>query len=352
MRKEIMSLRYKMAMSTLKMFSNKEIFKMPYEEMLKNLHVYSRKQKFKVPSGGKCVFGRRRTTDGFQILTMRVRKNAKSERAILFLTNGEYIMDPDESDANVAADIAKASGCDLWMPYVPLLPDYTIRRVYDVVLETYAMLSAEYGEKNVNILGSLSGGGLALGLVPHMNALKNESDSPSGCPAGGQDTTSGSDGTVRIVKPDGRSSSSETTDMDVSDLETPRCIIAVSPTCIPTTDAEREEMSKRSEDDIMIDAGFPAHRLELFCRAADDREVIPAYMLNPSCGDLTGQPPTHICFGGAEVLSALAPAFEDALSKYDIPHTITVEKGMCHGYALMNFFPEGTRAFKEIISYL
>lgn len=320
-----MSLRYKMAMSTLKMFSNKEIFKMPYEEMLKNLHAYSRKQKFKAPSNGKCVYGKRATKDGVRILTMQVSRKAKSSRAVLFLTNGEYIMNPDVSDTEVASDVAKASGCDLWMPYLTLLPDCTIRKVYDEVLEVYAMLSAEYGAENVSVLGSLSGGALALGLVPHMNALKS--------------------GNISIKN-------AEAAGVDVAALGMPRSIIAVSPTCIPITEEEKEKMADLSDKDIMVDSGFLSHRLELFFRAADDEDVIPDYMLNPSCGDLTGQPQTHIYFGAAEVLSALAPAFEEALSRYNVPHTIVVEKDMCHGYALMNFFPEGTRAYKEIIHSL
>lgn len=366
-----MSLRYKMAMSTLKMFSNKEIFKMPYEEMLKNLHVYSRKQKFKAPSNGKCVYGERTTKDGIRILTMQVSRKAKSSRAVLFLTNGEYVMHPDVSDAEAASDIAKASGCDLWMPYFPLLPDCTIRKVYDVVLEVYVMLSAEYGAENVNVLGSLSGGALALGLVPHMNVLKKNAgvmkDSASDTQMNAETesrasnmasdvenghSVSDSDGSTASGESASEQVSKEELEIDVSNINVPRRIIAVSPTCVPMTEEEKEKMSNLSDKDIMVDSGFLSHRLELFCRAADDEEVIPDYMLNPSRGDLTGQPQTHIYFGGAEVLSALAPAFEDALTKYNVPHTIVVEKDMCHGYALMNFFPEGSRAYKEIIRSL
>lgn len=368
-----MSLRYKMAMSTLKMFSNKEIFKMPYEEMLKNLHAYSRKQKFKAPSNGKCVYGKRATKDGVRILTMQVSRKAKSSRAVLFLTNGEYIMNPDVSDTEVASDIAKASGCDLWMPYLTLLPDCTIRKVYDEVLEVYAMLSAEYGAENINVLGSLSGGALALGLVPHMNALKKNAgvmkDSASDTQMNAETESRASNMTNMVSDVEnshsvsdsdgntasgvsGQTLSKEEMEINVSALGMPRSIIAVSPTCIPMTEEEKEKMADLSDKDIMVDSGFLSYRLELFFRAADDEDVIPDYMLNSSCGDLTGQPQTHIYFGAAEVLSALAPAFEDALTRYNVPHTIVVEKDMCHGYALMNFFPEGTRAYKEIIHFL
>ncbi len=81
-------------------------------------------------------------------------------------------------------------------------------------------------------------------------------------------------------------------------------------------------------------------------------ERVPDYMLSGISGDFSGLPCIHFYYGGDEVLSAEAEYFEEACRKADTPYSMTIEPGMCHCYAMQTRFPEGRKAFGEIMGLL
>ena len=128
----------------------------------------------------------------------------------------------------------------------------------------------------------------------------------------------------------------------------PRQVIAVSPGSIPSSQKERAEMQALNSRDVMVDAAF----METDRKIMTKGQPVPVYMLSGPKGDFTGLPPVHFYYGGDEVLSVVAESFADACKAANVPYTMTIAPGMCHCYAMVEWFPEGRQAREEIIGLL
>lgn len=92
-----------------------------------------------------------------------------ADHANLFLIGGGMISAPRPGSIKKALRFAKETGLDLFVPYYPLCTDYPLTRAYEMIHETYRVMLRHYTAERISVLGTSSGGNLALGIVPYIN---------------------------------------------------------------------------------------------------------------------------------------------------------------------------------------
>ena len=221
---------------------------------------------------------------GFPVLKM-IHKE-KTDRAHLFLIGGGMISAPRPGSIKKALRFAKETGLDLFVPYYPLCTDYPLTKAYDMIHETYRVMLQDYAAEHISVLGTSSGGNLALGMVPYIN--------------------------------DGH-----------GDTPMPGYIMAISPGTCVDTDEEWRRMAELDKKDVAIPAQYMKTAVEIM-RHGD--ESVPDYMIWLQRGDFTGCPKVTFLYGSDETLYACAPSFEAAMKKYGVDYEMIVGEGMFHCY--------------------
>ena len=232
--------------------------------------------------------------DDFQITRVRVMGHTvlkmihkqPSERANLFLIGGGMISAPRPGSIKKALRFAKETGLDLYVPYYPLCTDYPLTKAYEMIHETYKLMLKDYAADHISVLGTSSGGNLALGMVPYIN--------------------------------DGH-----------RDVPMPSHIMAISPGTCVDTDEEWQRMLELDKKDVAIPAQYMKTAVEIM-RHGDDS--VPDYMIWLQRGDFTGCPRVTFIYGTDETLYACAPSFEAAMKRYGVDYRMITGQGMFHCY--------------------
>ena len=102
----------------------------------------------------------------------------KTDRANLFLIGGGMVSAPRPGSIKKALRFAKETGLDLFVPYYPLCTDYPLTRAYEMIHETYRVMLRDYAAEHISVLGTSSGGNLALGMVPYINSGHGDTPMP------------------------------------------------------------------------------------------------------------------------------------------------------------------------------
>lgn len=298
------SIGYRLFATIIKLLRVKRLFTLPDSLLKKKVERMNRRRPFKLPQSKKATFDAE--TFSHQSKCLKIYPNGKSQtKAVLMLHGGGFITAPMESELKLAIDISVKTSSDVWFPYYPLCVEHSIRVTYDVVYDVYRRMLKVYKADEISFLGISSGAALAIGICLHNNAQQSR-------------------------------------------LPHPRQIIASSPGSIPITEDEKSAMKRLSQGDIMMDATFMT-RIQSWMEHGED---LPLYMLSGVKGDFSNFPITHIYYGSREVLYAEASYFAEAFKKYNACCNIHVGEGLCHCYATTPIFPEGKRAYREILEYL
>ena len=93
----------------------------------------------------------------------------KADKANLFLIGGGMISAPRPGSIKKALRFAKETGLDVFVPYYPLCTDYPLTKAYEMIHETYKVMLRDYAPERISVLGTSSGGNLALGMVPYIH---------------------------------------------------------------------------------------------------------------------------------------------------------------------------------------
>ena len=168
---------------------------------------------------------------GFPVLKLIHREH--TDRANLFLIGGGMISAPRPASVKKALRFARETGLDLFIPYYPLCTDYPLTKAYEMIHETYKVMLRDYAPERISVLGTSSGGNLALGMVPYIN--------------------------------DGH-----------PDTPMPGYIMAVSPGTCVDTEEEWQRMLELDQKDVAIPAQYMKTAVEVM-RHGDDS--VPDYML-------------------------------------------------------------------------
>ena len=210
----------------------------------------------------------------------------RSDRANLFIIGGGMISAPRPGAVKKALRFARETGLDVFIPYYPLCTDYPLTRAYEMIHATYREMLRDYAPERVSVLGTSSGGNLALGMVPYIN--------------------------------DGH-----------ADTPMPGRIMAISPGTCVDTEEEWRRMVELDDLDVAIPAQYMKSAVEIM-RHGDDS--VPDYMIWLQRGDFTGCPKVTFIYGSHETLYACAPSFEAAMKKYGVDYEMIVGEGMFHCY--------------------
>ena len=238
---------------------------------------------------------------GFNVLKMIHRQ--KSEYANLFIIGGGMVMSPRPGSVKKALQFAKESGLDVFVPYYPLCTEYPLYRAYEMIHELYKEVLKDYKAENISVLGTSSGGNLALGMVPYIN--------------------------------DGH-----------DDTPMPGYIMTISPGTCVDSDEEWERMLELDKKDVAIPAEYMRSAVEVM-RHGD--ENVPDYMIWLQKGDFSNCPKVTFIYGSDEVLYAVAPSFEKIMKEYDVEYEMIVGEGMYHCYPAIPVCREAKEGWKMMI---
>ncbi|MBQ3160433.1 MAG: alpha/beta hydrolase [Clostridia bacterium] len=227
----------------------------------------------------------------------------RTNKANLFLIGGGMISAPRPGSVKKALRFARETGFDVFVPYYPLCTNYPLTRAYEMVHETYRVMLRDYEAGHISVLGTSSGGNLALGMVPYLND-------------GHQDTPM------------------------------PRYILTISPGTCVDTDEEWQRMLELEKKDVAIPASYMKTAVEIM-RHGDDS--VPEYMLWLQRGDFTNCPKVTFIYGSDETLYACAPSFEAAMKKYGVDYQMIVGQGLFHCYPVFPICQEGREGWDLMI---
>lgn len=230
----------------------------------------------------------------------------KMDCANLFLIGGGMISAPRPGSIKKALKFAKESGLDLFIPYYPLCTDYPITKAYEMIHETYKVMLQDYTADKVSVLGTSSGGNLALGMIPYIN--------------------------------DGH-----------DDTPMPGYILAVSPGNCVETEEEWQRMMELDKLDVAIPAQYMKMAIEIMQHGDDS---IPEYMLWLQRGNYLNCPRVTLIYGSDETLYACAPAIESALKKYGVNYQMIIGEGMFHCYPVFPIVPEAKTGWDQMVELM
>jgi len=238
---------------------------------------------------------------GFPVLTM-IHKQ-KTTKANLFLIGGGMISAPRPGSIKKALRFAKETGLDVFVPYYPLCTDYPLTKAYEMIHETYKTMLKKYEAKNISVLGTSSGGNLALGMVSYINDHHG-------------------------------------------DIPMPGYILTISPGTCVDTEEEWQRMLELDQKDVAIPAQYMKTAVEIM-RHGDDS--VPDYMIWLQKGDFTNCPKVSFIYGSDETLYACAPSFEEAMKKYNVEYEMIVGEGMFHCYPVFPVCKEAKEGWDMMI---
>ena len=238
---------------------------------------------------------------GFPVLKLIHKQPA--DHANLFLIGGGMISAPRPGSIRKALRFAKETGLDLFVPYYPLCTDYPITKAYEMIHETYRVMLRDYKAEHISVLGTSSGGNLALGIVPYINDRHDDTPMPS-------------------------------------------YIMAISPGTCVDGEEEWQRMLELDEKDVAIPAQYMKTALEVM-RHGDDS--VPEYMLWLQRADFSGCPPVTLIYGTDETLYACAPAIEAALQKCGVNYEQILGEGLFHCYPVFPIVKEGREGWRQMV---
>ena len=238
---------------------------------------------------------------GFPVLKLIHRE--KADRANLFLIGGGMISAPRPGSVKKALRFAKETGLDVYVPYYPLCTDWPLTKAYEMIHETYKVMLGDYPAERISVLGTSSGGNLALGMVPYIN--------------------------------DGH-----------GDTPMPGYIMAISPGTCADTEEEWQRMLELDKKDVAIPAQYMKTAVEIM-RHGDDS--VPDYMIWLQKGNFANCPRTTFIYGSDETLYACAASFEAAMKAYGVDYEMIVGEGMFHCYPVIPVCREAKAGWEQMV---
>lgn len=238
---------------------------------------------------------------GFTVV--KIVHKARVQRANLFIIGGGMVSAPSPFEVKQALKLAKEAGVDVFVPYYPLCTDYPLMKAYEMIHETYKVMLSDYDAADISVIGSSSGGNLALGIVPYIN--------------------------------DGH-----------DDVPMPGHIIALSPGTCVENDEEWHRLLELEKKDVAIPASYMKTAVDIM-RHGDDS--VPHYMMWLQSADFTNCPRVTFMYGSDETLYGCAPSFEKAMKKYGVEYEMIVGEGMYHCYPVIPIVKEARVGWKQLV---
>ena len=298
-----MSPKYEILKKLIVMSGLKNLGKMSAGEIIALKKKQNAKAKIPVLKDSEVTVRKGRVM-GFDVICMK--QNSGTRRTLLYVIGGGMVRHPQPSELKQALKLAKETGLNVYVPYYPLCTDYPLTRAYEMIFGLYCKLLRRYGADNICVMGTSSGGNLALGLVPYIKENSPETPMPS-----------------RIV--------------------------VLSPGVCPSTDEERARVKEIDKREIIISGDYLTTIEEILRHGSDD---VPDYMIYLQNADFTGCPEVTFIYGSDEVLYAMAPSFEAAMKRFGVRYEMIVGQGMYHCYPVYPYVKEAKEGRRQLVDML
>jgi acetyl esterase/lipase len=295
-----MSAKYEILKILVKASGLKKRWNMSVEDLLENRRRANAKNRIPDLRDPDFDIGRI-TVCGCPVVTMK-HKN-KSDKANLFIIGGGMISAPRPGSVKKALRFAKETGLDLYVPYYPLCTDYPLTKAYEMIHTTYREMLRHYKPQNISVLGTSSGGNLALGMVSYIHE-------------------------------------------NAPEIPMPGYIMAISPGTCVATEEEWQRMVELDKKDVAIPAAY-MKTAEVIMKHGDDS--VPDYMIRLQNGDFSGSPFVTFIYGSDETLYACAPSFEAAMQRAGAKYEMIVGQGLFHCYPVFPVCKEGRDGWAMMI---
>lgn len=206
-----------------------------------------------------------------------------SERAVLYLHGGAYVLGSPASHRALTSHLAVFADATVLVPEYRLAPEHPYPAALDDALAAYLRLLEQFAPEHIAISGDSAGGGLALALAI---ALRDR-----GHPL-------------------------------------PAALVLIAPWV--DLSASGESMRTRAARDVMLRGAWSVTSAAMYrgTFAADDP------LLSPLFADLRGLPPTLIQIGSEEILFSDAERLEQALKAAGVAVQRQVFEGLWHVFHL------------------
>lgn len=93
------------------------------------------------------------------------KEDKKSEKYILYLHGGAYILEATYKHWQFLEDIVSRTEMTLILPDYPLAPKNTYKEVFNMIEPLYKEIIKKVGKDNLILMGDSAGGGMAVGLL-------------------------------------------------------------------------------------------------------------------------------------------------------------------------------------------
>ena len=287
-----MSVKYEVLKALVKAIGIKRRWNGNVEELLNNRRKANAKNKIPELHDPDFDIGQI-TVCGCPVVTMK--HKGGSDKANLFIIGGGMISAPRPASVKKALRFAKETGLDVYVPYYPLCTEVPLTKAYEMIHETYQEMLRHYPAEKISVLGTSSGGNLALGMVPYIN--ESAPDTPM-----------------------------------------PGYIMAISPGTCVATEEEWRRMLALDKKDVAIPAEY-MRTAEIIMQHGDD--TVPDYMIRLQNGNFARCPFVTFIYGSDETLYACAPSFEAAMQRSGADYEMIVGEGLFHCYPVFPICKEG-----------
>jgi acetyl esterase/lipase len=226
---------------------------------------------------------------------------SETERVILYLHGGAYVMGSRNTHRGIAGRIARAAGARVLLPDYRLAPEHPFPAAVEDAMTCWRWLLAQgHAPERMAITGDSAGGGLALA-------------------------------TLLALKAAGES--------------LPACAVGLS----PWTDLEGEGPTAEPgavDDPMLTPEGLRSSGRDY--AAADLRNPLAA----PLHGDLEGLPPLLLQVGTREILLSDSTRFAEKAQAAGVQVTLEVEDGLIHVWQMFPDVPEARSAVERIGAFI
>ena len=236
---------------------------------------------------------------------LALRHKAGSKGALVYLVGGGMLKYPKPGQAREMVALANHSGRDVYLPYYPLRPRYTLLDVYAMLYRLYKELLKTYEAENILFLGGSSGGFHALGLMSFIHA-KGEY------------------------------------------LPLPGKLYLSSPGTLYLTEEEKERAAALDKTDVIMSRKALDCIFEGMTGGAD----VPDYLKYLQLGNYTGLDDAYLCFGGEELFRAAAESIRDRLEACGVHITLEIGEGLYHSYSAMPLVKEAQPGYERMLAYI
>jgi len=238
--------------------------------------------------------------DGFLCHRFRSKKvNTPCQKAIFFLPGGGGMMRATKLHYDTAKRLATEISAEVIFAHYPLAPEYNVRFALDWLEKLYfSEILRDYNPEDIVFIGDSAGANLILSLTCRLN--------------------------VR-----------------------PGSLIVISPACGLEYGKNRDIRLEMEPYDPILTVAMNDMIAENWCKGVP----LDSPDISPESIDYTDFPPMLFFYGTHEVFYPHVKNYLRRLKEANVRFE-SVEKPMCHDWALVKYFPEGRQAINRMVEWI